>query len=165
METDSITNISRFGRLRKISTKLIDLPMRSPHTKKHKPSKRRRSSLSSTQNDLQPKSKPDAKVDPFVDFRPEMFDGLLVSDESTETSSSIGDNDESGVMCERSTGMITKKFSEKDKVFSYSCFPLQKPVTDFSFNRQSISPVNVDVTRDDRGIQHIHTGLRKLGRK
>lgn len=116
METDAITNISRFGRLRKISTKLIDLPMRS-HTKKRKPSKRRRSSLLSTQNDSQPKSKPDAKVDPFVDFRPEMFDGLLVSDESTETSSSIGDNDESGVMCQRSTGMITKKFGEKDKVF------------------------------------------------
>lgn len=78
-DPDRITGISRFGRLRKISTKLIDLPKRSPHTA----SKKKKCSPSLH------KSKPD----PFVDFRPETFK-LLVSEE-TDSSSSFGTTDTS----------------------------------------------------------------------
>lgn len=84
---DVITGISRFGRLRKISTKLIDLPT-------HTYAKRKKRSPSHQ------------LPDPFVDFRPETFK-LLVSEETegtdtsssvaTDTSSSVGDYDESDV--------------------------------------------------------------------
>lgn len=122
MEGNVTSGISRFGRLRKVSTKLIDLPKRSPHTA-HRNSKRNKCSPSSSsvQKNLTKKLKSPVSVDPFVDFTPDMFDGLLASEE-TDTSSSVGDeSDESEVMWEPSNRMVTKrnqKISRKQKVFS-----------------------------------------------
>lgn len=124
MERNVISGISRFGRLRKVSTKLIDLPNRSAH----KTSKRRKGPprSSSIQKHLPTKLSSKAMVDPFVDFRPDMFDGLLVFDknEDTDTSSSVGESDDESVVMwepEPSNRMVTKhnqKKCKKQNVFS-----------------------------------------------
>lgn len=124
MESSAITDTSRFGRLRKISTKLIDLPNRSTSKVKE--------CSPSIKQDLRRKKTTKGMVDPFVDFRPEIFNELLPSDESTDTSSEYDNSstdtssecDESMVMnLQPSTGTAAKQrdiqnISETKKVFS-----------------------------------------------
>lgn len=113
MERNVITGISRFGRLRKVSTKLIDLPNRSPRSAKR--------TNGPPKKDLRNKLSPKVTIDPFVDFSPNMFDGLLVSEETedTDTSSSVGECEESVVMWSPKDRRVKKqKICKKQKVFA-----------------------------------------------
>lgn len=91
MDRDLVTGVSRFGRLRKMSTKLMDLPNSTSH---------------------------EIMVEPYVDSKPELNRQVTLMDDETDSSSSIGENSEICVPFNgKSTkNCINKKLLEKKKV-------------------------------------------------
>lgn len=103
MERDVIIGVSRFGRLRKISNKLVDLPNR----------KKRRASTFKVETKCSQTVQKDLsiKVETLADLKKETFDQPLM-DEETDSSSSIGDNDQDHLW-EPSYGSTTHSVEDK----------------------------------------------------
>ncbi len=172
MEGHAIAGVSRFGRMRKISSKLIDLPHNKQKTTKPK------IDVSVCKS---PKLKLKFFVDPFVGFEPRTFNELL-SEDSTDTSSSVGELEESNIMTTSPSGIIStvctvnRKMDEKKKinhpiwssVNSTKCLNAEGWNNILS-NRPPINLVDVHVnammTTNSRNAQNFHCGPTKLIRK
>lgn len=107
MNGNRIAGVSRFGRLRKTSKKLLDSPER-PLSTTRKTSKGKRLSI---QKRSARKLHANVMVDPFKDFEPNSFNELLSSGDTTDTSSSVGENDENGTKSETLNTMVTRRRS------------------------------------------------------
>lgn len=102
--------ISRFGRLRKISIKLRDLPIQPVSTTQTTSKRKSRSHLKGPVKKVKPKRKP-RQFDPFADFEPDQFVALLPS-----SSSSTGENDEREVS-DLSSGGVMQQFGDGLRVY------------------------------------------------
>lgn len=94
MERKVVTGVSRFGRLRKLSTKLLDLPDAKQYTSH------------------------ETMVDPFAELKPELFNMQeTLADEETDSSSSTGKKSASWESLNTKSN-TNKKIFKKKKVMS-----------------------------------------------
>ncbi|XP_037051524.1 uncharacterized protein LOC119085275 [Bradysia coprophila] len=154
---ENISGISRFGRLRKISTKLRDFPSIAQRTSKRKTSSH--SNPKSLAGKVKPKRKSEPLIDPFADFEPETFINLLSSaEDTTDTSSSSGENDEHGVMRDPLSGVEFELHNDSQRVYTHGRIRKTLPLQPTKRSSQRVPKVDVESEKfNDLGMSEDST--------